>query len=176
MQKTASPYPLVLSALLCALTAALSQLIIPIPPVPATLALLGVHLCAALLGGRQAALCVGAYLLMGLCGLPVFAGFAGGPGVLLGPTGGFLLGYLPCAWLTGTLCRRESGFARLCLAMAAGTVCCYACGALYFMLVSGSGPAAALTACVLPFIPGDAAKAALAAALTLRLRRALPHM
>ena len=108
---------LVLSALMCALVAVLSQLQIPLPPVPLSLALLGVHLCGVLLPGRWGAAAVGAYVLLGALGVPVYAGFSGGPSVLLGPTGGFLFGYALCAALEGALIRRL-GFSRRTLAAA----------------------------------------------------------
>lgn len=158
-------------ALLCALTAVLAQVAVPLPPVPLTLSLLGVLLCGALLGARQGALAVGAYLFMGACSLPVFAGFSGGPGALLGPTGGFLLGYLPCAAITGALVRRFGlRMPALCLSMAAGTAACYACGTAWYTASAGVPLPAALAACVLPFLPGDAVKIVLAAALTQRIR------
>lgn len=165
---------LTLAALMCALTAVCAQIQIPLPPVPASLALLGVYLCGALLGGRWGAASLGAYVLLGAAGLPVFAGFAGGVSVLFGPTGGFLPGYVLCAAVTGSLSRRL-GFTRrgLILSMAAGTCACYLPGAAWFCLSSGTGLLSALSACVLPFLPGDALKILLGAHLCLRLRPAL---
>lgn len=165
---------LVLSALMCALVAVLSQLQIPLPPVPLSLALLGVHLCGVLLPGRWGAAAVGAYVLLGALGVPVYAGFSGGPSVLLGPTGGFLFGYALCAALEGALIRRL-GFSRrtLAAAMLSGTAVCYALGAMWFAAVTGSGAAQSLAACVLPFLPGDAVKIALAVTLALRLQKTL---
>jgi len=165
---------LTLSALLCALLCVLAQIQIPLPPVPVSLSLLAVHLCGALLGSRWGAAAVGCYVFLGAVGVPVYAGFGGGVSVLFGPTGGFLLGYIPCALAVGMLSQRL-GFSRrqLCLSMAAGTLLCYAAGAAWFMLVTGSTLWGCLTACVLPFIPGDMIKIALAAALCLRLQKPL---
>ena len=97
---------LTLSALLCALCAVLSQIQIPLPPVPISLSLLAVHRCGALLGSRWGAAAVGCYVALGAVGVPVYAGFAGGVSVLFGPTGGFLFGYILCAWLVGQLVSR----------------------------------------------------------------------
>lgn len=165
---------LTLSALLCALCAVLSQIQIPLPPVPVSLSLAAVHLCGALLGKRWGAAAIGCYVALGAVGLPVYAGFCGGVSVLFGPTGGFLLGYIPCAYAVGAL-TKKLGFSRrgLMLAMAAGTLLCYGSGTAWFMLTTGTNLAASLTACVLPFIPGDLIKIILSAMLCLRLEKPL---
>ena len=165
---------LTLSALLCALCAVLSQIQIPLPPVPVSLSLLAVHLCGALLGRRWGAAATLCYVALGAVGLPVYAGFAGGISVLFGPTGGFLFGYILCAWIVGMLSHRL-GFTRrtLMLAMAAGTLACYLCGTAWFMLTTGTTLAGSLAGCVLPFIPGDLIKIFLAAILCLRLEKPL---
>ena len=170
--RTKTTMLLTTAALLCALCAVLSQIQIPIPPVPISLSLLAVHLCGTLLGVRWGTAAVCCYLMLGAAGLPVFAGFAGGLSVLFGPTGGFLFGYIPCVWIVGTATRRF-GFSRrtLFFAMALGTLACYALGAAWFMLLSGSRAGAALAACVLPFIPGDILKIILAVTLSLRLEK-----
>ena len=165
---------LTLSALLCALLAVLSQVQIPLPPVPISLSLLAVHLCGALLGARWGAAAVGCYVFLGAAGVPVSAGFAGGVSVLFGPTGGFLFGYILCALIVGLLTQRL-GFTRrnLFLSMAAGTLACYALGMAWFSLTSGATLAGSLSVCVLPFIPGDLLKAVLAASLSVRLQKPL---
>ena len=168
---------LTLSALLCALCAVLSQIQIPLPPVPLSLSLLGVHLCGVLLGSRWGAAAVGCYVALGAVGVPVYAGFAGGVSVLLGPTGGFLIGYIFCAWTSGTLIQRfGSSRLSLILSMASGTLICYALGTAWFSFVSGTNLAGSLSACVLPFIPGDVLKILLAASLCLRMQKPLRTM
>ena len=168
---------LTLSALLCALCAVLSQIQIPLPPVPLSLSLLGVPLCGVLLGSRWGSAAVGCYVALGAVGVPVYAGFAGGVSVLLGPTGGFLIGYILCAWTAGALIQRF-GASRLSLilSMAAGTLICYALGTAWFSFVSGTNLAGSLSACVLPFIPGDVLKILLAASLCLRMQKPLRAM
>lgn len=165
---------LTLSALLCALLCVLSQIQIPLPPVPISLSLLAVHLCGALLGWRWGTAAVGCYVFLGAVGVPVYAGFAGGVSVLLGPTGGFLFGYILCALAVGMMVE-QLGFTRrtLLLSMATGTLLCYVTGTAWFMFTTGSALWGCLTVCVLPFIPADAIKIALAAALCRRLQNAL---
>ena len=175
--RTASTQKLTLCALCCALLCVCSQLQIPLPPVPLSLSLLAVHLAGALLGSRAGSASVAAYVLLGAAGVPVFAGFAGGVSVLLGPTGGFLAGYMLCAWLVGRLTERL-GLSRrsLLLSMAAGTLACYALGTAWFMLVTNTNLVGSLTVCVLPFIPGDLIKTFLSALLVRRLQKPLHAM
>ena len=85
---------LVLCAVFAALTAVCAQITIPIGAVPISLSLLPPLLCAALLSPRYAVLSMAVYLLMGLCGLPVFSGMSGGPGKLFGVTGGYIIGFI----------------------------------------------------------------------------------
>lgn len=172
--RSAFTHRLSLAALMCALTAVCALIQIPLPPVPLSLALFGVHMTGALLGGRWGACSLAAYVLLGGAGLPVFAGFAGGPAALFGPTGGFLFGYIPCAALTGFLTRRlRASRLSLSLSMIPGTLVCYALGTAYFMLSTGSALSSSLALCVLPFLPGDALKILLCAHLYLRLQKPL---
>lgn len=165
-----------LCALFAALTVVCAQLVIPLPMVPISLALLAVNLAGALLGPRLGAVSIGIYILLGLVGVPVFASFGAGPGVLFGKTGGYILGYVLAAFLTGLLTRGRTGFGATCLAMAVGTLGCYAFGTLWFMRVTGLGLWASLGYCVFPFLPGDVVKVLLGAWLALRLRPAAERM
>ncbi len=147
----------VAASLLIALGA---QVRIPLPfsPVPVTLQTFAVLLVGAQLGSRRGALAVLAYLAQGLVGLPVFAGWSGGVAHLLGPTGGYLLGFVAAAYLTGFLFERGWG-ARLLTAGAAllaGNVAIYALGLPWLALYVGAGRALALG--LAPFIVGDVAK------------------
>ena len=163
-------------AMLTALICIVGPLTLPVGPVPVSLTSAVLLLTACLLGGRRAALCAGVYLLIGLTGLPVLAGFTGGAARLLGPTGGFLLGYLPMTALCGFVCaRRENRLVQLGVLLA-GTMLLYFTGTAWYCWQSGAEVSAALAVCVLPFLPGDAVK--IAAVLTggnavkRRLRRA----
>lgn len=168
---------LALCALFAALTAVCSQIQIPLPMVPINLALFAVHLSGALLGPAYGALSMLVYMLLGAAGIPVFVGFMSGVGVLLGKTGGYVLGYCLCAIVVGLFARRVGrSFPLLCAGMAAGLLACYALGTLFFMFVSGLNVWASLGYCVFPFLPGDAVKIALAALLARRLEKPLARI
>ncbi len=165
---------LVFCALFTALIVVFSQLQIPIGPVPISLATLGVMLCGLLLGWRLGALAVGAYILLGAVGVPVFAGFQGGVGRLVGPTGGYIAGYLFYALLAGlAVPRLQERFFGRCILLLLGTAVCYGLGTVWFMHTAGRTFWESLSLCVIPFLPGDAAKIALASFLTQRMRKAL---
>lgn len=152
-----------LTALMTALLCVAAPITLPIGPIPLSLTTAVLALSALLLGGG-AALCCGLYLLMGLIGLPVFSGFTGGIGVLAGPTGGFLLAYLPVTALWGVLLRRTQRLTAQAAVLLTGTVLLYAAGCAWYAVQPGTSAIAALTVCVLPFLPGDALK--IAAVLT----------
>ena len=149
-----------LTAMLTALLCILGPMTLPLGPVPLSLATGILLLMALLLGGRRATLCCAVYLLMGLAGLPVFAAFQGGIGVLMGPTGGFLLGYLPMTALCGFVCSRWEKRAVQCGAFIAGTALLYLTGTVWYCHFTGTAPSAALAVCVLPFLHGHAVKIA----------------
>jgi len=157
-------------SLLIALSAQIS-FTLPFSPVPFTGQTFGVLLAGTLLGSRRGALAVMAYLAEGASGLPVFAGGAFGPAYFFGPTGGYLLGFIPAAYVSGWLAER--GFDKrvwsMALAMLAGTAVILTLGAAWLAVLVGAERA--LTLGVLPFLAGDVVKI-LAATLALpALRR-----
>ena len=120
-----------------------------------------------LLGGRLGAVSQLVYLLLGAVGLPVFAGWTGGADKIFGMTGGYLVGYIPLAWLTGLIYKRWGSAAKMSrritfmiLGMIAGNVALYVLGTVWFMIVTGMTLEASLAACVIPFIPGNFIKMA----------------
>lgn len=145
---------------------------IPIGPIPLSLATFVVYLIGVVLGGVDGMIVVGVYLLLGAVGVPVFTGFAGGVQKLLGVTGGYLVGYLPCVALVGFLSDRfpQKRLWQI-VGMLGGTVLLYALGTAWFMLQSGRTLAESLGLCVLPFLLGDAAKIAVAVTIGVPLRR-----
>ena len=153
---------LVMSAVIAA--GAQFEVMLPFSPVPLTGQTFGVLLAGILLGSRWGAAAVAAYLVEGLLGLPVFAGGAAGPGVFAGPTAGYLVGFLPAAWLAGRLAER--GWDRSPLTAAAamliGSSAIFACGLLN--LARFLPASQLLSAGLIPFLPGDMVKSALAAA------------
>ena len=169
------PLDLALCALGAALIAVCSWLSIPFT-VPFTLQSFAVILLAALLGWRRGMVTVLVYLLLGAVGLPVYSGFRAGLGVLLGATGGYLVGFLLTALAVGLAGERwGTHFPVMLLAAAVGMLLCYACGTAWFVVVytRSSGPIGvlgALNLCVFPFLLPDAVKAVLAVLLARRLK------
>lgn len=173
-EKKQSTSALTAAAMMAAVLCVLGPLSVPVGPVPVAMANFGVSLAAWLLGPRYGALSVAAYLLLGAVGAPVFAGAGAGAAVLFGPTGGYLIGYLAQALIGGWAVERSGGRALWSgLGLAAGVAVSYAFGTAWFILQMGCTLPYALTVCVLPFIPFDAAKVALASVLGSILRRAL---
>lgn len=178
-KKRLSTAELVYIAVCAALTAVCSWISIPaIPPLPPfTLQTFAVFLVLLLLGGRRGFFAVLTYVLLGAVGLPVFAQFTGGVGVLFGTTGGYIIGFLFTAALYWAL----EGFfagksARRLAALVLGLLVCYAFGTAWFMAVyarqSGAvGLGTALGWCVVPFIIPDLVKLALAWGLGATLKR-----
>jgi biotin transport system substrate-specific component len=140
--------------------------------VPITLQTLFLGLAGMLLGARLGALSQVVYLFLGILGLPVFAGGKAGLGVLFGPTGGYLIGFVAAAFVIGKLAalKKRPGFAWFCLSLVAGAAVIYALGVLQLMLVARLSPVKALAVGVLPFILGDGIKILLAATVAIKLR------
>ncbi len=150
------------------LTALAAQVVIPLPwgPVPITGQTFAVLLTGALLGSRLGALALMAYLLEGALGLPFFAAGGSGMGRLMfSPTSGYLLAYPAAAFLTGLLAERgwDKRFLTAAAAMALGSMVILLCG-WSWLAIFYKNPAYAASIGVLPFIPGDVIKIALAAA------------
>ena len=162
---------MVYASLFAALTAVGAFLAVPIGPVPIVLQNMFVYLAGLLMGSRWGLTSVGVYLLAGACGLPVFAGGLGGIGRIVGPTGGYLIGYLPAVYLIGKISARTHQRAVYdVLAMICATVVLYACGVSWLKIVTGMTPAKALAVGMVPFLVGDALKIAAAAAIAKTLR------
>ena len=156
-------YALTMTAAAAAALCVIGPWAVPVGAVPLSLTTLAVYLTAFLLTPNQIAGATGVYLLLGAAGLPVFSGFTGGFGVLAGPTGGYLVGYLPAGVLCA-LATREIGWRRVTdMVLATGVV--YLTGTAWYCLQSGVEILPALMVCVLPFLPGDAVKLAAALAL-----------
>jgi biotin transport system substrate-specific component len=166
---------------LCVLATALlvlsAKISVPLLPVPMTLQPLAVMCIGAAYGARLSVISVIAYLACGICGLPVFANtppLTAAPAYLLGPTGGFLLSYIPAAALMGLVAeaRLDRRFTTMlpCALLAEAII--LACGFLWLAFAAhvgtsahGIGAAAAWSKGVVPFLLGDAVKAALTAAI-----------
>jgi biotin transport system substrate-specific component len=152
---------------------ACAQVRIPLPftPVPITGQTLGVLLAGALLGSRYGTAVVAAYVVQGLIGLPVFAGWKGGVAALLGPTGGYILGFIPAAFVVGWLFER-GWHGKLTLTIAAfavGNATIYAFGLPWLAFFVGWHQV--LQMGLLPFLPGDLLKLMVAVSATRSLSR-----
>lgn len=147
--------------------------------VPFTLQTFAVFLAVGVLGGRRGTMAVLVYLLMGAVGLPVFTGFSGGIGHLLGSTGGYIVGFVFTALVMWGMERIPgSRTVVLAVSMVLGLLVCYAFGTAWFLLVYArtTGPVGVWTAvgwCVAPYVVPDLMKLALALVLRRRLRRAI---
>jgi len=161
----------VYASLFAALIAVGAYLSIPIGPVPIVLANMFVLLAGLLLGGAWGLAGVGVYLLAGALGLPVFAGGAGGLGRLIGPTGGYLIGYLPAVWAVGII-SEKTGRRPLfdAAAMICGAALIYLCGVTWLKILTGMTLSKTLMVGLYPFLPGDALKIAAAVPIARALR------
>ena len=160
------------AALLAALTAVLAQLQLPIGPVPFNLAVLGAFLAGMLLRPAWAVCSMCVYMALGVIGIPVFAGFLGGPAVLVGKTGGYVLGYVCIAWCTA-MARRFGRWWLTAAGMVLGLVLCYALGTVWFMGITGTSLGQSLAFCVWPFVLPDACTGACAFAVGTAVERRL---
>ena len=162
---------MVLCGLFSALLAICAWISIPVFQLTFTLQTFAVFLALFTLGGKWGTLTIGIYLLLGSVGLPVFSGFRGGLGALLGVTGGFLWGFLLTGiayWALERVCKPLG----ICLGLAA----CYLAGSIWYSFYAGNaGFGAALLQCVLPYLLPDILKIALAQYLAKRLRRQMVH-
>lgn len=167
---------LVFTALMAVIIAVCSWISIP-TTVPFTLQTFGVFMAVGLLGGKKGTISVLVYILLGAVGVPVFAGFSSGIGVLFGTTGGYIVGFLLSGLVYWAM---TAAFGEklpiMIIAMVIGLLVCYAFGTAWFMIVyaKNTAPIGLLTAlgwCVFPFIIPDCIKIALAIVLTKQLKK-----
>ena len=167
----------VLTSLMAALTSVGAYIYVPIGPVPIVLSTLFVILSGLLLGSRWGPTSMALYLLVGVIGIPVFAGGKGGFAHFLGPTGGYLFGYLLASWVTGFISERPHGLTILdILAVIVGSLSIYAPGVLWLKMVTQMSWQKTLIAGVLPFLIGDAIKASVAVILARSVRPMLNRL
>lgn len=151
-----------ITAMMTAVTCILAPLSIPIGPVPISFTNLAIYLSLYLLGCKMGTVSYVVYMFLGMLGLPVFSGFSGGLGKLLGPTGGYIIGFIPMAIIAGIVIDKYSNRILQFIAMVVGTAVCYAFGTAWFCVVMDTTVMAALSLCVFSFIPGDIVKMVIA--------------
>ena len=145
-----------MAALLCIISP--FAVVFPFSPVPISLATLMLYLSVYILNKKHAVISCGIYLLIGLVGIPVFSGFTGGIGKVLGPTGGYLIGYITLVFISGWFIEKWNGSIMQGVGMAVGTAVCYLIGSLWLSYQAGIEFSVALSIGTLPFIPGDIVK------------------
>lgn len=163
-----------LIGVMTAVTCVLGPLSIPLPfsPVPISFTNLAIYLSIYVLGMKAGTISYLVYLLLGLVGLPVFSGFSGGVAKLAGPTGGYLIGFIFIAIVSGWVIDRFPGKLVLhALGLAVGTAVCYAFGTVWLAKQLGMTVVAGLGVGVIPYLPGDAAKIFLALVVGPKLRK-----
>jgi len=162
------------ASLMAALIAVGAYIAVPIGPVPIVLQNLLVFMAGLLLGAKWGGAAVATYLLAGICGLPVFAGGKGGIGHIVGPTGGYLVGFLPAVCCIGAVSEKGRGRAVFDVAgMLLGTAVVYCLGVAWLKLATGMSLAKSLALGVYPFLIGDALKIAVAVPLAKKLRQVI---
>lgn len=165
---------MVLASLMAALTAVGAYIHVPIGPVPIVLSTLFVLLSGLLLGSRWGSASMALYLLVGAIGIPVFHGGKGGLAHFLGPTGGYLFGYVLASWLTGLISERSRGILLWeILGVIVGSLAIYSLGLPWLKVVTQMSWTKALTVGVAPFIIGDGIKASVALILARAARPVL---
>lgn len=161
-------------ALMAAIICVLSPFSIPLPSlVPISLATLALYFTAYVLGCVKGTISCLIYLLLGLIGIPVFSGFSSGPAKILGPTGGYLLGYIFVSLICGFVVERfENRIAQI-IGFVIATAVLYAFGTAWFVFQQKTTWSAAIASCVLPFLFGDAIKIIIACIAGPEIRKRL---
>ncbi len=171
--RTTNTYALAVTALMTAVTCILAPLSIPIGPVPISLTNFAIYLALYLLDWKKGTMSYILYLLLGFVGLPVFSGFTAGLGKLAGPTGGYIVGFLPMAVIAGIVIDKFKQRWIQIAGMIIGTAICYAFGTAWFCIQANYTVSAALAVCVIPFIPADLIKMVVAMIIGPEIRKRL---
>ncbi len=163
-----------LMAVLAAVMCILGPMSIPIGPIPVSLTVLTVYLAVYILGMKYGTMAYLIYLLIGLVGVPVLSGYTGGPAKVFGPTGGYLIGFVPMALISGWFIDRfYKKIPMQVLGMLLGLVVCYMIGTVWLAVLAHMDARAALMAGVIPFIPFDLMKIAISVVIGRAVRNRL---
>ena len=178
MSKTFSVRKMAIIALMTAVLCILAPISIPlfISPVPISLGVLAIYLTAYVLSPLDATISVIIFILLGTFGLPVFSGYSGGLSKLVGPTGGYIIGFLFTVYISSLFIHMKKGIIFDVIGMITGLVLCYILGTIWFSYQQGKGFIASLLLCVVPFLIGDAIKIIVAVILGTQLNKRLTHL
>lgn len=167
-------YNMVRIAVFAAMLCAVAPFSVMLGPVPITFGTLIIYMAGGVLGKKPATVAVAVYILLGAFGLPVFSGFSGGFGKLFGVTGGYIIGYIPLAYISGYFSYDNKS--RNAFGMILGTIVLYIFGTAWFVIQTSTPVFSSLALCVLPFLPGDALKIAASAVLSPMIRRRITRV
>ena len=159
------------TAIMAAIICVAAPFSVSVGPIPISLATFAVYIAGAVLGWKKGSLAVIIYILLGCIGLPVFSNFEGGFQKIAGVTGGYIIGYIPCAFIIGLITYRWNKILSYPVSMVLGTAACYIVGTAWFMFQTNTSLAAALLVCVVPFLIGDAIKIAAASIISIQIRK-----
>ncbi len=151
-----------------ALMCALCPLALPVSGIPITLATLIIYIIAGIGKPLNSIICIFLYISAGCVGLPVLSGYTGGIAHIFGPSGGFILGYIP---LVITVSLLNKSIDKYIIGMVAGTVLLYLCGYIGYTLNTNGSVERVFSVCILPFIPGDILKIVFASTITPKIKR-----
>jgi biotin transport system substrate-specific component len=174
MQKKSSVYHMAITGVMAAVICILGPLSIPIGVVPISFTNLAIYFALYTLGMKKGTISYIIYMLIGFVGIPVFSNFTGGPSKILGPTGGYIVGFIFMALIAGFFIDKFFDKWYLCFAgMILGTAVCYVFGTVWLAYQANMSVIAALAAGVIPFVPGDLAKILIAAFAGPQIRKRL---
>ncbi len=176
-QKESPVYMITSVALMAAILCICGPLTVPIGPIPITLFIFALALCSIILGAVKAPLCVLIYLLLGIAGVPVFSGGVVGIAKLLGPSGGYLVGWIFHAFIGGLFAQKFiKKIPLVFVGQILGLIVVYLLGTAWYMYSAKVALAPAMAACVYPFIGIDIGKIVVAMAIGIPVRRQLMKM
>ena len=174
MKNKSNVYQMTIIGLMTAIICILGPLSIPIGVVPISFTNLAIYFVLYSIGMKRGTISYLIYILIGFIGLPVFSNFSGGPSKLLGPTGGYIIGFIFMALIAGFFIDNFSDKWYLCFTgMVLGTVVCYALGTAWLAYQANIPVSNALALGVTPFIPGDLIKVLIATFIGPKIRNSL---
>lgn len=174
IMKTENIRAMTMIAVMTAVMCIFGPMSVPIGPVPISLTVLTVYLAVYILGMKRGTIAYLVYLLIGFAGVPVLSGYSGGPGKVLGPTGGYLLGFIFMALISGWFIDHfYKNIGLQLIGMLTGLAVCYAIGTLWLAKLTGMSFSQALAAGVIPFVAFDVVKIAVAILLGRSVRSRL---